>query len=254
MPRLSVVIITRNEEKRITRCLQSVHWAYEIIVLDSGSTDRTVEICKRWTPHVYETDWPSYGVQKNRGIARATGDWILSIDADEEVSADLRREIEFRMARDEHDGYEIPRLTSYCGQYMRHGGWWPDHVPRLARQGKAVFSEASVHEKMIIAGSVGRLEHPLLHDSSPDLESVLHKMNLYSTLGAEALRAHGHSSGLLKTLARGAWTFFRAYVLKAGFLDGSRGFIAAVSHAEGSYYKYLKLWLSNDDRRGNSPS
>ena len=254
MPRLSVVIITRNEEKRITRCLQSVQWADEIIVLDSGSTDRTVEICKRWTPHVYETDWPGYGVQKNRGIARATGDWILSIDADEEVGADLRPEIEFRIARDEHDGYEIPRLTSYCGQSMRHGGWWPDHVPRLARQGKAVFSEASVHETMIIAGTVGRLEHPLLHDSSPDLESVLHKMNLYSTLGAEALRSRGHSSGLLKALARGAWTFFRAYVLKAGFLDGSRGFIAAVSHAEGSYYKYLKLWLSHDERRGNSPS
>ena len=254
MPRLSVVIITKNEEQRIARCLESVQWADEIIVLDSGSTDRTVEICRRWTPHVYETDWPGYGAQKNRGVARAGGDWILSVDADEAVSPALRREIELSITRDAHEAYEMPRLTRYCGQEMRHGGWWPDYVQRLARRGKAVFSDAPVHEKMIAAGSVGRPEHPLLHDSSPDLESVLRKVNLYSTLGAEALRARGRSAGLLKTIARGAWTFFRAYVLKAGFLDGAMGFVAAVSHAEGSYYKHLKLWLSNDDRRGNSPS
>ncbi len=254
MPTLSVVIIARNEEQRIERCLRSVQWAHEIIVLDAGSTDRTVEICRRWTPHVYETDWPGYGVQKNRGLAKARGDWVLSLDADEEVSADLRREIEQRLAHGEHDGYEVPRLTRYCGRYLRHGGWWPDYVPRLARRGKAAFSTAVVHEKMIIAGRVGRLDQPLLHDSSPDLERVLQKVNLYSTLGAEALRARGRTAGLLQTIARGAWTFFRAYVLKAGFLDGSRGFVAAVSDAEGTYYKYLKLWLSNDHPRGDSPS
>lgn len=247
MPSLSVIIITKNEEKRIARCLQSIQWADEIIVLDSGSTDNTVAICREWTPHVYETDWPGYGIQKGRALAKATEDWVLSIDADEEVTEGLRQEIQDYVTQDRagYAGYKIPRLNKVCGMYLRHGGWWPDYHPRLARRGRVAFNTKRVHEGMVIDGSIGFLTQPILHDAAPDLDDMLHKNHLYTTLAAEERFANGKSCSLSMAVARGMWTFLRLYVFRGGFLDGRMGFVASVLRAQGTYYRYVKLWLLN---------
>ena len=253
MPTISVLIVTLNEERCIAKCLESVKWADEVIVFDSGSTDKTVEVCRTYTSHVYEADWPGYGGQLNRALAKSTSDWVLSIDADEEVTESLRREIEESIALPdgEYVGYKIPRLNKVCGQYMRHGIWWPDRHSRLARRGHANFNAKRVHAGMVINGKIGFLNQPFLHDTAPSMETLLHKLNRFSTLGAEEQFAKGKSSGLLKPFTHAIWHFFRAYVLRAGFLDGRMGFITALVGAEERYYKYLKLWLLRRSRLPN---
>jgi len=240
---ISVVIITKNEEANIERCLRSVDWADEIIVLDSGSTDRTVEISRELGARVSLTaDWPGFGPQKNRALDQATGDWVLSLDADERVTLELREEIMAIVSGNaEFDAYAIPRLSSYCGQFMRHSGWWPDYVTRLFRRGKARFSDDLVHEKLIAGGRTGRLKSHLVHFAFEDFEEVLRKVDQYSTASARMLFARGRTGSLSKAVFHAFWTFFRTYVLRAGFLDGSHGFMLAVSNAEGTFYRYAKL-------------
>lgn len=238
---LSVIVITKNEAGHIARCLESVSWVDEIIVLDSGSTDDTVPICRRYTDKVYQTDWPGFGIQKQRAVDKATGDWILSVDADEVVTPELRAEIEKVLQQAHYSGYEIPRLSSYCGRQMRHGGWWPDYVLRLFRHDCGRFSDSAVHETIIVQGPVGRMQSPLLHDAFINLDEVLHKVNCYSTLGAQMLYQRGVRSSLGKAILKGFWTFIRTYLIKAAILDGRQGLMLSVSNAEGTYYKYLKL-------------
>jgi len=239
---LSVIVITKNEAAHIGRCLESVAWAGEIIVLDSGSSDETVAICRRFTDKVFETDWPGFGIQKQRALDKAQGDWVLSIDADEVVSPELRQEIEQAIASGQMSGFEIPRLSDYCGRAIRHGGWWPDYVLRLFRRESGRFTDAVVHERVIVEGEIGRFKSPILHEAFVDLGEVLHKVNAYSTLGAEMLQRKGVRSSLSKAVLKALWTFIRTYCLKASILDGRQGFMLAVSNAEGAYYKYLKLW------------
>lgn len=248
--RLSVIIITKNEEKNIKVCLDSIAWADEIIVLDSGSTDATVPICKQYTDKVYETDWIGFGHQKNRALKYASGDWVLSLDADEWITPELKAEILMAIQNPgSYVAFEIPRLSSYCGQYMRHSGWWPDRVTRLCKRGKAQFSEQLIHERMIVNGSVGRLSNHIMHTSFKDLEHVLTKLNRYSTDNADLLLSEGEKSSLLKAILHGLWSFIHTYIVRAGFLDGRMGFILAVSNAEGTYYKYLKLLMLNKNKR-----
>jgi glycosyltransferase involved in cell wall biosynthesis len=243
--KLSVIIISKNEAAGIRRCLESVSWSDEIVVVDSGSTDDTVSICREYTDRVTVTDWPGFGPQKNRALDLARGEWVLSIDADEAVTPRLREEIESRLAADGYAAYRLPRRSSYCGRYMRHSGWWPDHVTRLFRRGSARFSDDLVHERLIVNGPVGTLKEPLEHEAFRDLDEVLHKVNAYSTAGAISLQKRGRQASLLKAISRGWWAFFRTYVLRAGFLDGREGFMLAVSNAEGTYYRYVKLMLMN---------
>lgn len=238
---LSVIIITKNEASHISRCLESVAWADEIIVLDSGSEDDTVSICRQYTDKVYQTDWPGFGIQKQRALDKATGDWILSVDADEVVTPELRLEIETALQQEQFQGYEIPRLSSYCGRQMRHGGWWPDYVLRLFRRDCGGFTDTVVHERIIVQGQVGRMRTPLLHDAFVNLDEVLHKVNSYSSLGAALLYRRGVRSSLGKAILKGLWTFIRTYWLKAAFLDGGQGLMLSISNAEGAYYKYLKV-------------
>jgi glycosyltransferase involved in cell wall biosynthesis len=238
---LSVIIITKNEAEHISRCLASVSWADEIIVLDSGSNDDTVNLCKAFTDNVYVTDWPGFGVQKQRALAKAQGDWVLSIDADEVVTPELKAEIDNALRQERYNGYEIPRLSSYCGRQMRHGGWWPDYVLRLFRRDCGRFTESAVHERIEVNGEIGRLSTPLLHDAFVNLDEVLHKVNSYSTLGANMLYQRGVRSSLGKAVVKGLWTFIRTYWLKAAFLDGRQGLMLSISNAEGTYYKYVKL-------------
>ncbi len=238
---LSVIIITKNEAHNISACLQAVAWADEIIVLDSGSEDDTVAICRQYTDKVFETDWQGFGVQKQRALAKAKGDWVLSIDADEIVTQELRTEIEKIMEHGQFNGYEIPRLSNYCGRPMRHGGWWPDYVLRLFRRDCGHFIESLVHERVVVEGKMGRINTPLLHDKFASLDEVLQKINHYSTLGAESLYGKGVRSSVSKALFRGFWMFFRTYVIKLGFLDGRHGLMLAISTGEDTYYKYMKL-------------
>ncbi len=245
---LSVIIITKNESAHIGSCLQSVSWADEVIVLDSGSEDDTVEICKQYTDSVFITDWPGFGIQKQRALDKAQGDWILSIDADEVVTTELRTEIEKALQHEQFNGYDIPRLSSYCGKQIRHGGWWPDYVLRLFRRNAGYFTESVVHERIVVQGEIGKLTSPLLHDAFVNLDEVLRKVNSYSTLGAEMLHQKGVQSSISKALFKGLWTFIRTYWLKAAFLDGRQGLMLSISNAEGTYYKYVKL-LELQDRQ-----
>jgi glycosyltransferase involved in cell wall biosynthesis len=248
---LSVIIITKNEAINIRECLESVKWADEIIVVDSGSTDDTVAICREYTQHVYVHDWPGFGMQKNRALGYASKGWVLSLDADERVTPELRSEIENTLRDGNALGYEIPRLSSFCGRYMRHSGWYPDYVTRLFQQNKGEFTNDLVHERVIINGTVGRLIHNLLHESFRDLDQLLAKMNHYSSAGAEMLGHKGRDATLTQAITHGLWAFVRSYLLRAGFLDGREGFMLAVSTAEGTYYRYAKRLMMqkhNDTR------
>ena len=242
--KLSVVIIAKNEQASIRRCLESVKWADELIVLDSGSTDDTVGICREYTAHVHQTDWPGFGPQKNRALERATGDWVLSLDADEWMTPASRDEIVRAVAQPQDvAAFRLPRLSSFCGRFMRHSGWWPDHVVRLFRRGAARFSDDAVHERVIVDGNTGTLREPLMHETFVDLDELLAKMNNYSTLSAQDMQRDGKRSGLPMAVARAAWAFVRTYFLRGGFLDGREGFMLAVATAEGTYYRYVKLLL-----------
>lgn len=240
-PRLSVILIVRDEAEVVGDCLESVKWADEIVVLDSGSRDDTVAICRRYTDKVQVTDWPGFGPQKNRALTTATGDWVLSIDADERVTPELRAEIEQALSSPVADAYEMPRLSSYLGQPMRHGGWWPDYVTRLFRRGSARFSDAAVHETVQVEGRTGRLKSHLVHLSFRRVEQVVGKMDSYSTAAAHAMAARGKTAGVGSAVLHGFFAFLRTYLLRAGFLDGRLGLVLAISNAEGAFYKYLKL-------------
>lgn len=252
---MSVAIITRDEAHSIEACLRSVAWANEIVVLDSGSTDDTAAICQALGATVESTDWPGYGAQKNRALARCTSDWILSLDADERLTDELRVEIEQVLAAPgDAAGFRMPRSSSYCGRQMRHSGWWPDHVTRLFRRGLGRFSDDPVHERLIVDGPVGTLRNPLVHEAFVDLDEVLEKVNRYSSAGARQMLVAGRKATLRSAIGHGAWTFIRTYLLRAGFLDGREGFMLAVSNAEGAYYRYLKLMLLDRARRAAEKS
>ncbi len=248
--KLSVIIITKNEEAVIERCLKSVAWADEIILFDTDSSDGTQDIARALGAKVHSApDWPGFGPQKNRALALATGDYVLSIDADEWVTPELRAEIEGALAApDRLPAYRMPRLSSYCGRFMRHSGWWPDYVTRLFRRSAARFSADLVHERLLVKGTTGALRESLMHEAISNLEDALEKMNSYSTAGAAMQFERGKTSSLASAVLHGAWTFFRTYVLRGGFLDGREGFMLAVSNAEGAYYRYLKLLLLAEKR------
>lgn len=253
--RLSVVIITLNEATNIRACLDSVRWADEIVVLDSGSADETTAIAREFTDKVFiDHDWRGFGVQKNRALAHATGDWVLSVDADERVSETLHEEIlaAVRVPGDHH-AFAIPRRSFYCGRFMRHGGWWPDYVTRLFRRETCRFSDDLVHERVVHPGVAGRLQAPLEHITYRNLEQMLGKLNHYSSAGAANLAAKGRRGGLGRALSHGLWMFLRTYLLRGGFLDGREGFMLAVSSAETTYYRYLKLMYLEQDTGGPAP-
>jgi glycosyltransferase involved in cell wall biosynthesis len=237
-------VITKNEEANIGPCLDALAFCDERIVVDAGSADRTVALARERGARVETHDWQGFGIQKNFALSLAQGDWVLSVDADERVSTALAREIERAIAAGSADGYEIPRLSSFVGREMRHSGWFPDHVLRLFRRGRARFSDDLVHERVICDGPVGRLTEHLAHDSVTRLEQAISRVDRYSTAGAEMLVASGRRVSFAQGITHGMWSFFRAYVLRLGFLDGHAGFLLAIANAEGTYYRYMKAWLA----------
>jgi len=242
---VSVIIIAKNNEATIGRCLESVAWADEIVVVDSGSTDRTLDICREFTNKVYQpADWPGHGPQKNRALDLATGDWVFSLDSDEWITPDVRSELEAAMtAPGDKAAFFMPRRSSFCGRFMRHSGWWPDYVTRLWRRGAARFSEDHIHDRVIVDGKRGRLKQPILHEAVTDLDQMLVKINMYSSTSAAMFHKEGRRASVFTALLHGWWAFVRTYFLRAGFLDGREGFMLAVINAENSYYRYLKLML-----------
>lgn len=241
-PRLSVVIIARDEEPRIGAALDSVRFADERIVLDGGSRDRTREIAAEHGATVHCSDvWPGFGPQKNRAIDLSTADWVLALDADEQVTPDLAAEILAAIAAPKAQVYALPRLSRFCGRYMLHSGWWPDRVPRLFRRGHARYSDDQVHERLVFQGPCARLHAPLLHDTHRSIEQALAKMNRYTSLGADDAWARGKRSSVLRAVTRATWSFLRTYLLRRGFLDGRQGLLLALMVAENTLYKHAKL-------------
>ncbi len=251
-PTLGVAIIALNSEARLAQCLEAVSFADEIVVVDGGSTDATVPIAERHRARVVvEREWPGFGPQKNRAVAALATDWILSIDTDEVVTPELAASIRDAIAAPRAQVFEVDRLSNFCGHWMRHSGWSPDWVPRLFRRGAARFSDDLVHERLVFEGTPVRLEGKLLHYSYDDLEGVLRKLDAYSTAGARQRFAAGRRGSFGQAIVRGFWAFVRAYVLRAGFLDGRMGFILAVANAEGTYYRYLKMMLMQHETSRN---
>lgn len=242
--RLSVVVITRNEQLNIESCLRSVDFADEVVVVDNTSSDSTADLARQWGAKVVVTqDWPGFGPQKNRALDLATGDWVLSLDADERVTPELRQEILAVIAKaDAPDCYSIPRSSWFCGRFIRHSGWTPDYVDRLFKRGSARFSDDLVHEKLVHRGQAQPLKNALLHYSHRSFSDVLTKIDRYSTASAQQAWGRGKRSSVWGAVGHGLWAFVRTYVFKAGFLDGGHGVALAIANAEGSYYRHIKLW------------
>ena len=257
-PTLSAIVITRNEAHNLGDCLASLQgWIDEIVVVDSHSTDDTLAIARRYGAKVSQPEgWPGFGPQKNRALDLATSDWVLSIDADERVTPALAIEIRGILASGaDAAAYEIPRLSWYCGKFIHHAGWRPDHVLRLFPRLHAQFSQDLVHERVVTTLPCMQLQNDLLHYSYRDFSQVLAKVDAYSTASAKQALARGKRATVGSAVGHGAWAFFRTYVLRAGFLDGGHGLALAISNAETSYYKYLKIWaLQQPQLEDNPPS
>jgi len=240
---LSAVIITKNEEQNIKRCLESVKFADEIIVIDSNSTDKTREIAESQGAKVFTIPWQGFGVAKQEGVKLATGEWILSIDADEEIPADLAKEIESRISSANGvSGFYLKRKTMFLGRWILHSGWYPGYVLRLFQKKDGNFDNAIVHEKVETKGPVGYLNGDLLHYSYPDLETYFSKFNRYTTLGAEEAFHAGKKAVSFDIIIKPPVSFLKHYIVRQGFRDGLEGFILSVLSAVAVLVKYAKLY------------
>lgn len=239
---ISAVIITKNEESNISRCLKALAWVDEIIVVDSGSDDDTRQIATEAGALVYETNWNGFGPVKAYGVDKATSRWILSVDADEVVSPELAVEIQKLLANgaDCH-GFDMPRRTNFLGRWIHHCGWYPDRVLRLFEKSHGNFNDAPVHERVILDGDIGRLNGELLHYSYPTLEHYLTKSNRYTTLGAQKALQNGRRASWIDLVIRPPVSFLSHYLSRQGFRDGLEGLLISVLSAVAVMVKYAKL-------------
>jgi glycosyltransferase involved in cell wall biosynthesis len=248
---LSVVIIARDEEANIGRTLASVSWADERIVVDSGSTDCTCDIARQHGARVFQESWKGYAAQKNSAIAKATSDWVLSLDADEEVAPELALEITSAVnSADSADGYYIPRRNLFLGRWMRHGGFYPDRKLRLFKKGKGAFQHREVHENLKVEGVTSNLSAALVHNSYPTLTGYISSMNHYSSLGAEVARTKRPRLGrsfpgfVANVFFRPVLSFCWNYIVRGGFLYGREGLLLHLYHNIYVSWKYAKVWES----------
>ncbi len=249
MSRLSVTIIAWNEEERLRACLESVAWAEEILVIDAESTDKTVQVAREFTDRIWVRPWPGFAEQKNFALDQATCEWVLSLDADERVTPELRERISrIVRANGPGDGYSIPRKNIFWGAWVRHGGLYPDYQLRLFRRAAGRFVDSAVHESVVVEGHVERLAEPLLHHSYRGLDDFVARSNRYSALAARDIVARGGRAGVLDLALRPLGRFLSMYVARGGFLDGWRGFVLAVLYANYVFLRVAKTW---EARRGS---
>jgi glycosyltransferase involved in cell wall biosynthesis len=245
---LSVAIITKNEEANLARTLASIRWAGEIVIVDGGSTDRTPEIAREFGAKFFVEDWKGFGAQKNSAIAKCSGDWVLSLDADEEVSTELAEEIRRMLqGQPKHQAWFLSRRNFFLGRWIRHGGYYPDPKLRLFRRGSAQFEERAVHETIRLTVPAGQLRGDLIHHAYPTLDAYIEHMNRYSALGATQAVARGKTS---RSIFAFLWnvvvvpiaTFKYNYFLRLGFLDGREGLLLHLYHSAYVSWKYAKAW------------
>ena len=244
MATLSVIVIAKNEEHNIVDCLELVSWAKEIVVVDGGSDDKTVELARRFSQKVFIKPWEGYAEAKNFALQQCSGDWILWLDADERVTKELSEEIKDILGQEVTGivGFEISRKAFFLGRWIRHCGWYPGYVLRLFRRGSGRWVDKRVHEHLEIEGDTRRLNSDLLHYTDPNLWHYLEKFNRYTTLAAEELTARNEPFSLSQLILRPMWLFVKMYFLKLGFLDGVQGFILCVLSSCYVFTKYAKLW------------
>lgn len=243
--KLSVTIITYNEEENIKDCLESVKWADEIVIVDAESADRTVEICREYTDKVFLNPWLGHKEQKNFAIDKASNLWIFSIDADERVSCELKTFILNELKNPVFDGYRFPRENYFLGKWLKYGGWYPDHVLRLFRRDKGSFGGINPHDKVVIGnGNVSTVSIPITHFTYNSISQYIQKQNMYSSIYAKEMLKINHASNnaVYLMFLKACWKFIEVYFIKRGFLDGSCGVITAMGAAFTTFWKYVKIW------------
>lgn len=242
-PKVSATIICKDESHNIEDCLRSLSWCDEIIVVDSGSTDGTVELAKKHTPKVLFNPWPGYVAQKNFALEQATGDWILSLDADERCTPELEAAIKKELqSADGLAGFEVRRHVKYLGSWINHGGWYPDWKCRLVRRGKAKWGGVDPHDKLMPDGPVKRIPADLHHFTYRDFAHQVRIINHFSDVVAAGYVKEGRRPSILQAVFHPPWKFFECYVLKLGLLDGFPGFVIAIGSAFYIFARYVKLW------------
>lgn len=241
---ISAIVVCFNEEERIEECLKSLRWCDEIVVVDSFSTDRTPEICRRYTERFIQRAWGGYRDQKAYAHSQATKDWVLLVDSDERVTDELQREIVTLLAQqnDSCAGYAVPRLVYYLGRWWWRGGWYPDYGVRLFRRDRASWGGTDPHERIIVDGRVQRLQNPLHHFSYRNIDDHFERINRFTSISSRELKHEGGRWRLIDALLRPAVRFFRSYIIKRGFMEGFAGFYVALSAAVYVFLKYAKLW------------
>lgn len=252
---LSVIIIAKNEGSNIRRCLESVRWADEIILLDSGSTDNTLSIAREYTDKIIVTDWQGYGIQKQRALEQATGTWVLNLDADESVSPSLKEAVLDAINKDEADAYRIPIYLSFYGKSLNHS-WCPKRHIRLYKREGARYTDKIVHEAILVPldARIGKLHLGIQHHSFQDVSHALYKLNVYSSYSAKIRNNANKKSSLFKVLLHTTAMFFRCYFIQGGFLEGRDGFLLAVLSAHGSFYRGIKtIYRDNEENMENIP-
>jgi glycosyltransferase involved in cell wall biosynthesis len=254
--KISIALITLNEEVNLPRTLESVKPLVrdgqgEIIIVDSGSTDRTLDIARSFGAKIFSESWKGFAAQKNSAMEKASGDWVLQLDADEMLEAELTLELDHALEQSGNlVGYWIPRKNYFLGRWIKHGGFYPDPKLRLIRRGAGKFEEYGAHPTIKVEGATGRLKHALIHNAYPNLRGYIDHMNSYSTSGAEIAVAQGHRGfNLLNILVRPKLTFIYNYVFRLGFLDGREGFLLHMYHAVYVSWKYAKAWELSRNRR-----
>jgi len=242
MNKISVAIITQNEEANIRECLETLRWADEIVVVDSGSTDQTREICRQYQAQVFQEEWKGFARQKNSAVGKTCNEWVLSVDADERVPKELQEEI-VRIF-DPHpplDGYFLARKNFFLGRWIKRCGWYPDYTLRLFRKDRARFEEREVHEQIKVQGKVGYLQYPLEHFTYRSLSDFIQRSDRYSTLAAREMKNEGRRFRYTDLFFRPPFTFIQMYLLRAGFLEGYFGFLLSILYSFYTFAKYSKL-------------
>lgn len=242
MPTLSVILITCNEAHNLRRALESVKFADEIIVNDSGSTDGTLDIAREYRCKIIQSEFSGFGAAKQIALKQATGDWVLSIDADEEIEPSLQKAIRATVGTADFDGYYLNRKSQFLGRWITHSGWYPDPIIRLFRRNKAMFTPDKVHERAQVEGMVGRLEGDILHYTDPNIAHYLDKLNRYTSLSAGILSDSERAFHPLQLVVKPPAAFIKMYILKRGFLDGIPGLLLALLSSFHVLCKYAKLW------------